>query len=341
MLAQRRAFPGDSLIEAGHLALTAQPTPLPDTVPPSLTAIVLRCLEKDPQRRFASGAELARALETQPAGTTVTRAVPARSWRRSTALGVAVAALALGAAVASAVRVRRQELSRSRADSQLAGEIPAPTIRSPAPDSTEPPAPPAPSPPPGRPVRRPIPLPEPGTPALPQTPYFDAQKFARDMERMQSETAGGTGVITGARVIERMQRPEKAEKMLRGYLASHPTDARVLLELVAVVRRSGRNADAELRHFSNLSGDWPTPILRAYAGQLSDQGVLDAARSSTDSDDQSSRLCEAHYYLGLLHATGAKPDRSLAASHYRQASKGDCSESELAQEALVRLTGSQ
>jgi lipoprotein NlpI len=81
--------------------------------------------------------------------------------------------------------------------------------------------------------------------------------------------------------------------------------------------------------------------LRAYAGQMSDQAVLEAARAAEDADERARRLCEAHYYLGLLHATASKPDRALAASHYRQASTGDCSEAQLAQEALGRLNGSQ
>jgi hypothetical protein len=215
-----------------------------------------------------------------------------------------------------------------------------PARTAPAPGSDEsPPAPPAPPPAPQRPALRPI-QPNPGSHSPVQPPYFDAQKFARDMERMQTESAASSGIITGSRVVERMERPEKAEKMLRGYLASHPADSRVLLELVALLRRSGRNVDAELRQQSKMPAEWPTPILRTYAGQMSDQAALEAARAAEDADERASQLCEAHYYLGLLHATGSKPNRALATSHYRQASTGDCSESELAQEALARLDGS-
>jgi serine/threonine protein kinase len=337
MLAQRRAFPGNSLIEAGHLALTAQPTPLPETVPAGLAAVVLRCLEKDPRRRFATGGELARAVDsTHEPAAAVTPTAPARSWRRSTSLGVSVAALALGAAVASAVRVGRQERSGSEPARAPSTSLPAPVAPPPESPSNHSPPPPPPPAVPQRPLLRPIPAdpgPRPGSPP----PYFDAQKFARDMERMQSGTAASTGIVTGARVVERMERPEKAEKMLRGYLTSHPADPSVLLELVAVLRRNGRNADTELRNESKMPAAWPTPILRAYAGRISDEAVLQAANSGEDADDRSSRLCQAHYYLGLLHATAAKPDRALAANHYRQAVNGDCDESELAQEELARL----
>jgi serine/threonine protein kinase len=346
MLAQRRAFPGDSLIEAGHLALTARPTPLPDTVPAGLAAVVDRCLEKDPRRRFASGAELARALETsQVPQATVTPALPVRSWRRSTALGVAVAALALGAAVASAVRVGRQERSRAHGDSELAQPAPAPPPRAlpaPAPGSTET-LPPPPTPPPpakrDRVVRKTLPPPDPGLRAIPKTPYFDAQMFARDM--MQAETAGNSGIISGARMVERMEHPEKAEKMLRSWLQSHPADSRVLLELVALLRRSGRDANAELRKHPNMPADWPTPLLRVFAGQMSDTAVLETASAARDAGERASRLCEAHYYLGLLHATGTSPDHALAAKHYREAMHGDCGESDLAGEALMHLGGSE
>jgi hypothetical protein len=265
----------------------------------------------------------------------------ATGWRRSTALGVAVAALALGAAVASAVRVGRQDRRLSRAESDEAQRVPPAAMPAmPPPDSEEPPRTQDHPPGPNRPARPPIP-PNPPSPAIPKSPYFDAQKFARDMARVEGGTAGSSGIISGARVVERLDRPEQAEKMLRGYLNSHPADSRVLLELVAVLRRSGRDAQAELRKHPRMPAEWPTPILRAYAGAMSDDAVLEAAKSGGDADDREARLCEAHYYLGLLHATGAKADRALAVSHYRKAADGDCSESELADEALSRLGGSQ
>src|SRR5207237_5341931 len=46
LLTGRRAFPGDSLVEAAHAAMKSAPPPLPDPVPAQLQAIVLRSLEK-------------------------------------------------------------------------------------------------------------------------------------------------------------------------------------------------------------------------------------------------------------------------------------------------------
>ncbi len=64
-LTGRRAFSGATPVEIALKQLKERPVPprkfLP-TTPPQLEAIVLRCLEKDPSRRFASAAELQRAL---------------------------------------------------------------------------------------------------------------------------------------------------------------------------------------------------------------------------------------------------------------------------------------
>ncbi|MBS2022700.1 MAG: protein kinase, partial [Deltaproteobacteria bacterium] len=63
LLSGRRAFPGSTLVEAGHAALTQEPPPYGRAIPQDLARIVARCLEKDPAKRFADGAELVKALE--------------------------------------------------------------------------------------------------------------------------------------------------------------------------------------------------------------------------------------------------------------------------------------
>jgi serine/threonine protein kinase len=64
-LTGRRAFSGATPVEVALKQLKEKPLPpkkfLP-SVPPHLEAVVLRCLEKEPPRRFASAAELQRAL---------------------------------------------------------------------------------------------------------------------------------------------------------------------------------------------------------------------------------------------------------------------------------------
>jgi serine/threonine protein kinase len=61
LVSARRAFNGRSITEICTQVLMLAPPPLGEA-PPELGAIVMRCLEKDPAKRFASIAELAQAL---------------------------------------------------------------------------------------------------------------------------------------------------------------------------------------------------------------------------------------------------------------------------------------
>lgn len=67
MLAGRPAFLRDSGIETLHAVLKEQPAPLPESVPAGLRALVASCLEKQPDRRPADGAELSTRLRALPA----------------------------------------------------------------------------------------------------------------------------------------------------------------------------------------------------------------------------------------------------------------------------------
>ena len=65
LLTGKRPFPGANMHEV-TLKITQAPCPIPSTVveglPAAFNPIVLKCLEKDPDKRFQSGAELARVL---------------------------------------------------------------------------------------------------------------------------------------------------------------------------------------------------------------------------------------------------------------------------------------
>jgi TolB-like protein len=61
MLCSRRAFPGTSAASILGAILHRPPDPL--NTPPALNAIVSRCLEKDPERRYQSAEKLLTALE--------------------------------------------------------------------------------------------------------------------------------------------------------------------------------------------------------------------------------------------------------------------------------------
>jgi predicted Ser/Thr protein kinase len=94
-LTGRQAFTGATPVEVALKQIKQRPAPLrkflPST-PPHLEAITMRCLEKEPSRRFASAAELLRAL-MQPKNEP-TRSIPRWRW-------VAIVLLLTGLSVAA------------------------------------------------------------------------------------------------------------------------------------------------------------------------------------------------------------------------------------------------
>jgi serine/threonine-protein kinase len=66
LLAGAKPFEGKTIMEYATKHVAAAPRPLPEAVPSELAAIIMRCLEKEPERRFASATALAGALRTVP-----------------------------------------------------------------------------------------------------------------------------------------------------------------------------------------------------------------------------------------------------------------------------------
>ena len=304
LLTGKRAFPGTSLIESGHATLNAEPAPLPPGVPPPLAAVVGQSLEKAAARRLQNGAELMRALEALQPGAPVTLPPQPKRWRRSTSLMVALAMLAIGAALASAVRVSRS--LRAERSARAASRLP---------DTPVPPVSPVPPSPPGG-GERPV-------------PDVDPQKMARDLRKqlkLELPRAGTLGLIVGARALERSNRVGRAEELLR-----RSRDPLARLELFLLQRQAGQGKDAqvELREFAKTvpQDEWPAALLRAYLGQAKDEAVMAAA---TDDDEQ----CEAEYYLGRLHA---KDDVALARRHLEKVASDGCDQADFAQEELALL----
>ncbi|MDO8597596.1 MAG: serine/threonine-protein kinase [Sulfuricaulis sp.] len=88
-LTGRRAFAGATPVEVALKQIKERPVPprqLLSSMSPHLEAIVMRCLEKEPSRRFASAAELQRAL-TPPSESSRERAP---RWRKLAAISAAV-----------------------------------------------------------------------------------------------------------------------------------------------------------------------------------------------------------------------------------------------------------
>ncbi len=300
MLSGRRAFPGDSLIEAGHAALESDPPPLPASVPRQLAAVVMRCLEKEPQRRFQGGAALVAAVEALAPAAPVTLPPRPGSWRRSTSLMVALALVAIGAALASGARVLRSSRTpRVQRQGPALPDIP----------------------------RIPIPPPPPIDGHADED--RDVEGFARDIRReVEASTAraGGLAVIAGARALERAHRVDRAQAVLR---RSRDPAARLELFLLQRKQGAGDAAESELKAFAgSLAHDrWPAPLVRLYLGEI---GASDAIAAASDDEER----CEAHYYLGRLHL---EDDPSLARSELERVARSRCDRSELAKEDLQAL----
>jgi serine/threonine protein kinase/tetratricopeptide (TPR) repeat protein len=114
-----RPFSGATSFELSAAILNDAPPPLPSNVPRQLQAIVARCLEKEPARRYQRASEVHAALETVDARSSV----PLEGVRRTT-FATWIAAGALVAVLAAFAAVAFNSLSlRSRGGS-------APTIRS-------------------------------------------------------------------------------------------------------------------------------------------------------------------------------------------------------------------
>ena len=102
MLVGVAPFAGNSAYELAAAIMNEAPRPLPPTVPAPVAAIISRCLEKVPLRRYASGRELFAALEPLVSGSTAS--VPLAPVRRvpRTALIAAAVVVALTAGFALA-----------------------------------------------------------------------------------------------------------------------------------------------------------------------------------------------------------------------------------------------
>jgi tetratricopeptide (TPR) repeat protein len=115
MLAGALPFPGASPLEVLGAATTRDPPPLRDRVGADLEAIVFKCLEKEPLRRYAAASDLAadlrswlagEAISARPIGRAVRLGRQARRHRRALLL-ISTAAVALVAVATGGTKMRR------------------------------------------------------------------------------------------------------------------------------------------------------------------------------------------------------------------------------------------
>ena len=88
MTAGKLPFDGQTVFELTSSILQDRPASLPPRAPESLRAVVLKCLEKDPEDRFQQASEIRMALEALKTGNTVGQAAPASKERRRLRNGI-------------------------------------------------------------------------------------------------------------------------------------------------------------------------------------------------------------------------------------------------------------
>src|SRR5262249_55149102 len=115
MLAGRRAFQGPHPAESIYAVLNSDPEPLPPDVPLAVGRVVLRCLQKEPAKRFQSASDLAFALDALRTPTESalrpTEAGPLAPRRAWVARGLALAAAIVVGALLVRGRLARSSIS--------------------------------------------------------------------------------------------------------------------------------------------------------------------------------------------------------------------------------------
>lgn len=205
----------------------APPSSKATGVPRDLDAVVLKCLAKDPRRRYRNAAELADDLDRFLSGKPVQARPPGAwertiAWARRRALVLAGAAVLLAAAAGAVVMMRqrsgleaelarlRSELNsattpedRARLEREIERRAGSPTPRPPTPVPTAPPAPPTP---------KPSATPEPGPSATP-SPTAAPSRWSGVEARVRDRA--GRGDVLGALRELAMFSPESDEDRLR------------------------------------------------------------------------------------------------------------------------------
>jgi len=110
MAAGARPFQGHTGLALSSAVLNQSPVPLPKKVPVALRAVIERCLEKDPSRRYQRAGEVRAALEAIHAGTTT----PWAAWRYGFARRRLRAYVTAGAFVLAAAAASMMWLSDSK-----------------------------------------------------------------------------------------------------------------------------------------------------------------------------------------------------------------------------------
>jgi len=116
MAAGKRPFTGATGFELSGAILHQPPAPLPDTVPVPLKQVILRCLDKDPVRRYQHAEDVRRAIEGASHGES--RAVPLGAIAVAAAIALLVVAWAAGPPIWRAMRTEGHTASADQPSSR-------------------------------------------------------------------------------------------------------------------------------------------------------------------------------------------------------------------------------
>lgn len=122
MAAGRRPFEGENLYRLCGAILQQPAPPLPPRVPPGLAAVIRRCLEKEPARRYQRAGEVRAALEALDSASATDlppAAVPRRRRWMAAAAAAAVAFALTGASLALLWPRLRPRFERHRVPAQI------------------------------------------------------------------------------------------------------------------------------------------------------------------------------------------------------------------------------
>jgi eukaryotic-like serine/threonine-protein kinase len=95
MLAGRRPFAGETSISVMHAVLCEEPADLPEFAPTAVGRVLRHCLEKDPEQRMQSAADLSFALRMSTQHSSQTTAVAKAPRKKLPALTIALGVIAL------------------------------------------------------------------------------------------------------------------------------------------------------------------------------------------------------------------------------------------------------
>ena len=122
-----------------------------------------------------------------------------------------------------------------------------------------------------------------------------------------------------------LERYPEAVDTFRRLVEVHPGDLYNAMMYIICLHLAGERAEAREQtalQATTLGDDaWIAPVIRFFAGEISDEGVLKGAEAE-DPEKDNEQKCEAYYYLGMAHLLGVhdgvEPDTTSAMKYFEK-----------------------